>query len=125
MTLALYLDDCAYSKPLRERLIAAGHRVIIPVDEGIREVDDHLHLAHVRREGLILLTKNPRDFVDLHDDLITRGESHPGIFLVYQDNDSTRDMTDSQIVRAIARVEEVFGEGGLVDQLVSLNQFRW
>ena len=88
-------------------------------------MDDHLHLDYARREGLILLTKNPRDFVELHDELIASGASHPGIFLVYQDNDTTRDMADSQIVRAIARVEEVFGEGSLVDGVVNLNQYRW
>ena len=124
MTLALYLDDCAYSRPLRTRLIDAGHRVIVPVEAGIREVDDPIHLAYVIQEGLILLTKNPRDFVALHDELIANGRGHPGIFLVYQDNDSTRDMADSEIVSAIGRVEELHASAGLVNQLFILNQYR-
>lgn len=125
MTLALYLDDCAFSYSLQERLIGAGHRVTIPVDVGMREVGDEEHLAYVVRHGLVLLTKNPKDFVDLHDALLAAGGGHPGILLIYQDNDTTRDMAPAQIVQAIARVEELHGSTGLANQLFVLNRFRW
>ena len=125
MTLALYLDDCAYSKPLRERLIAAGHRVTVPVEAGIAKQGDPVHLAYAVREGLILVTKNCKDFLALHDELIKNGGSHPGLFFVYQDNDSTRDMSDADIVRAVARVEEIEGGAGFADRIVHLNSYRW
>ena len=125
MTLALYLDDCAFSYSLQERLIRAGHRVTIPVDVGMREVSDEEHLAYVVRHGLVLLTKNPKDFVELHDALLAAGGSHPGILLIYQDNDTTRDRDPAAIVQAIARVEEVHGPTGFANQLFVLNRFRW
>ena len=125
MTLALYLDDCAFSYSLQERLIRAGHQVTIPVDVGMREVGDDEHLAYVVQHGLILLTKNPKDFVILHHELLAAGGSHSGIFLVYQDNDTTRDMAPTEIVNAVAKVEEVHGPSGLANQLLILNRYRW
>ena len=56
---------------------------------------------------------------------MANGRSHPGIFLVYQDNDSTRDMADSEIVNAVARVEELHAVSGLANQLFKLNEYRW
>jgi hypothetical protein len=125
VTLALYLDDCAFSYSLQARLIRAGHRVTIPVDVEMREVGDEEHLAYVVQHGLVLLTKNPKDFVDLHDGLLAAGGGHAGILLVYQDNDTTRDMSDADIVGAVAHVEEIHGTTGLANQLFILNQFRW
>ena len=125
MTLALYLDDCAFSFALRDRLLQAGHRVTIPVDVGMREVGDEEHFEYVGQHGLILLTKNPKDFVILHHELLAAGGSHPGILLVYQDNDTTRDMAPTEIVNAVAKIEEVHGPSGLANQFFILNRYRW
>jgi hypothetical protein len=68
-----------------------------PVDAHLLGADDEEHLAYARQHGLVLLTKNPRDFRDVHD----QDSEHPGILLVYQDNDVTRDMQPSDIAQAI------------------------
>ena len=86
---------------------------------------DEEHLEHAAQHGLIVLTKNPKDFVHLHNAWRTANRDHPGIFLVYQDNDVGRDMSDAEVVRAVANVEEVHGAGGLANQVFSLNQYRW
>jgi len=45
------------------------------------------------------VTKNPADFAELH-----RGQpDHPGIFAIYQDNDS-RDMSYAEIAQSIANL---------------------
>jgi hypothetical protein len=51
---------------------------------------------------IVLLTKNPGDFLELHE----KNSQHAGILLVYQDNDPDRDMSHAEIVRAIANLEQ-------------------
>ena len=68
--------------------------------------------ATPRKHGLILLTKNPKDFLELHDQWRAAGQDHRGLFFVYQDNDPTRDMRDAEIVRAVANVEELHAAAG-------------
>jgi predicted nuclease of predicted toxin-antitoxin system len=62
---------------------------------------DPVHLAYAVQHGLILVTKDPDDFRDLH----RQDQNHPGIFGIYQDNDRIRDMTRTDIVAAIGRIE--------------------
>jgi len=96
----IYLDDCAYDKDLVRLLEQAGHTVVTPVQAGNTGQPDEVHFRHAADNGLLLLTKNPDDFVELHD----RDSEHAGILLIYQDNDPDRDMTNAEIVRAIANL---------------------
>jgi hypothetical protein len=123
MALALYLDDCAYSHILRDLLTQAGHQVVVPADAGLAGEDDPTHFAYAVAHGLILLTKNPRDFVLLHEACLAQQQHHPGLFVVYQDNDRSRDMKAADIVRSVANVESL-GQP-LADALVVLNEYRW
>jgi predicted nuclease of predicted toxin-antitoxin system len=100
LTLPLYLDDCAFDRDLRRVLQTAGHTVVVPADAGLTGADDEAHFAYVRAHGLVLVTFNADDFIALHE----RTSDHPGIFLIYSDNDVTRDMTNAEVVRAIANV---------------------
>ncbi len=125
MALALYLDDCAVSHPLRALLIGAGHQFTVPADAGLAGAAGEEHLTYAAQHELILLTKNPRDFLDLHDAWGAAGRGHPGIFLVYQDNDVGRDMTNADVVRALENVEVVHGAAGIANQIFSLNQYQW
>src|ERR1700733_12151391 len=94
VALTLYLDDCANAGLLADLLSQAGHTVVRPGDVGMRGAADDAHLAYAIAHGLILITKNPKDFRILHD----LDQNHPGIFAIYQDNDLTRDMTDADVV---------------------------
>jgi hypothetical protein len=67
----------------------------------------------------LLLTKNPRDFEELH----TRYPQPPGILSVYQDNDPTKDMSVVDIVRAI---ENLIAAGmPMAGQFIPLNAWRY
>lgn len=106
MSLKIYLDDCANSRDLIRVLRAAGHDVVIPADVGLTGARDPAHFAHAAAAGLVLLTKNPRDFAVLHQ----ADSNHAGIVVVYQDNDPTRDMTPAEIARALANLVNAGGE---------------
>jgi Domain of unknown function (DUF5615) len=67
LSLNLYLDDCAYAKTLVQLLRAAGHRVVTPTDAGTSGKADEEHLQYAASQGLILITKNPDDFAQLHE----------------------------------------------------------
>ncbi len=123
MTLALYLDDCAFAHELRDLLIAASHTVVIPADVGLRGARDPLHFQHAVGNQLILVTKNPLDFEALHTAHLDAGGHHPGIFAIYQDNDP-RDMSNQEIVAAVANAEAWYAGTGFADLFLSLNACR-
>ena len=56
--------------------------------------------VYAKAHELTILTKNPRDFRQLH----LADTDHAGILLVYVDNDPTRDMSDADVVRAIGNL---------------------
>ena len=117
MALNLYLDDCADSRLLATLLTHAGHTVVRPVDAGTFGEDDPVHLAYAVQHGLILVTKDPDDFHDLHK----QDPNHSGIFGIYQDNDRTRDMTPA----AVARIEGAVPYGfPIAGQFHVLNDWR-
>lgn len=101
LSLKIYLDDCAYTKKLVMFLRSAGHHVVTPADAGTSKVEDVVHFQFAVSQDLVLLTKNPKDFDDLHN----ANPRHPGILVIYQDNDPDRDMTLGDIVRSIANLE--------------------
>jgi predicted nuclease of predicted toxin-antitoxin system len=98
----IYLDDCAYAKELVRLLKAAGHQVTMPQQAGTTGREDEAHLRYAADQSMVLLTKNPDDFLELH----RKYPQHAGILLVYQDNDPDRDMNHAEIVRAIANLEQ-------------------
>ena len=73
-----------------------------PRQAGITGRDDEVHLRYATDNSLLLVTKNPDDFLELHQ----KNSQHAGILLVYQDNDADRDMNHGDIVRAIANLEK-------------------
>jgi hypothetical protein len=62
----IYLDDCAYAKELVTLLEAAGHQVATPRQAGTTGREDEVHRRYATANSLILLTKNPDDFLELH-----------------------------------------------------------
>ena len=120
MSLRLYLDDCAYSKRLRNILRGAPHlhHVETPSAAGIRGQSDAVHLAYARLNDLILITKDPDDF----DGLQRENPTYPGIFVVYEDGDP-RDMTDADIAKA---VQNLAGSGVPIrDTIYILNRWNY
>jgi hypothetical protein len=72
------------------------HEVVSPASAGLLGANDELHFAYARGHDLIVITKNPSDFLALH----RAAPEHPGIFLIYQDNRPS-DMRPADIARAI------------------------
>lgn len=120
MGLRLYLDDCAYSKRLRQELSVEpyNHYVEIPQEANLRGATDDDHFAYARNQNLIVITKNPDDFEALH----AQYPDHPGIFAIYQDNDP-RDMSAVEIVQAIQNLVDV--ELPLTGVFHALNDWRY
>lgn len=107
MSLALYLDDCVFSRKLRRLLIDAGHDVQTPddVNPSLSGADDILHFAHAKMAGRVILTYNARDFRVLHED------------------DPSKDMSYFQIVQAIANLEST--GVAIAGEFWSLNAYLW
>ena len=102
-------------------LMAAGHDVQSPgdVNPPLVGADDPTHLAHAIADQRVLLTLNAHDFKFLHN----QNPDHPGILVVHQDNDPSKDMSYAAIVAAIANLEQSGVE--IAGGFWILNAFRW
>jgi len=101
----LYLDDDSAKSALVARLKKEGHHVVAPVDAALSGAADPRHLLYAALNALVLLTRNHDDFKVLHLLIQATHGRHPGILVNRFDNDPTRDMKDSEIVRAIRNLE--------------------
>ncbi len=89
----IYLDDDVASATLASLLRKAGHDVRIPAEVGMMGRDDAVHLTFAIQQDFVCLTRNYGDFQNLHN-LIRAARGHrPGILVLRQDNDPTRDLT--------------------------------
>jgi hypothetical protein len=118
----LYLDDDTASTLLAKLLAKAGHDVQMPVDVGTAGVPDAVHLTRAILDGRVSITKNHDDFWILHNLIRHAQGHHPGIFVVRQDNDPTRDMTAKGIVAAIRKLETAGAP--VADEFIVLNHWR-
>jgi hypothetical protein len=116
------MDDNMSSPVLAALLRKAGHDVQLPADANMAGENDPVHLAHAVREDRSCLTYNYGDFEDLHELIIAAQGHHPGILVVRQDNDPTRDLSEPEIVRAIRKL--LAAQAPVVDQYIVLNHWR-
>jgi predicted nuclease of predicted toxin-antitoxin system len=117
-----YLDDDSAGGLLAQLLQQAGHDVQRPRDVGKAGEDDSVHLAHAIREDRVLLSRNYRDFENLHDLVLAAKGHHAGILVVRKDNNPRRDLTDHGIVRAIGKL--LVAQVPIADQFIVLNHWR-
>src|SRR5712691_5280466 len=97
----LYLDDDLAGPHLTQMLRNAGHDVLRPADVGLAGEDDVVHFTRAIREDRIMLSRNYRDYENLHDLILEARGHHPGILVIRRDDKSKRNMTRADIVRAI------------------------
>ena len=102
----LYLDDDSVNPLLARLLRNAGRDVQFPRDVSLSGEPDSVHLTHAIKGARVLLTRNYRDFEQLHN-------------LV---NDPKRDLSPRGIVRAIAKLEAAGIP--IADSYHILNQWR-
>jgi len=122
MPLSLYLDDCADDDTLAVLLRSAGHQVHTPRLAGTAGVSDREHLDYAASHGYTLLTKDPDDFIELHDHWKTTNRAHSGILLIYEDKEVSKNMSRTQIVAAIKNL--VASGLPIANSIHVLNQWR-
>lgn len=97
----IYIDDDGASPILVRLLKSAGHNAVLPVDVGLQGEEDPIHLTYAIRQDRVFLSRNYRDFENLHNLIIAARGHHPGILIARRDNDSRRNPTPPKIIRAI------------------------
>ena len=118
-TAGVYLDDCAFAYDLVDALRNERFRVVTPIDADLLGARDEEHFAFAARAGLPLITKNPEDFIALHE----ASAAHAGILVVYQDNVAGKDMRPSDVVRAL---RNLFASGlPIAGEVHVLNHWRF
>ena len=118
----LYLDDNITDRRLVAHLRRTGHDVVVPTEAEQDGASDAKHFAYAILHDRVLLTQDYKDFSDLHDLILTSGGSHPGLLLLYTENDPTRDMTPRSIALAISKLETA--DIPLVNHIQVVNHWR-
>ena len=119
MSLQLLLDEDAQDKRLVRMLRLAGHEVITVNETGLAGQLDSIILDYARTQNCLLFTFNCDDFQALHE----ANPRHPGILVVYHNDDFSKDMSFKAIVRAIANLEAA--NLPLANQFISLNYWNY
>jgi predicted nuclease of predicted toxin-antitoxin system len=117
--LKLYLDDCAYSKRLRQMLLDAGHQVVTPFEAGLVGFADSRHFDYACQHELVIVTKDADDFEELH----RQNHQHFGILAICEEADRSKNMSYGDIVRAIENITAA--NVPLPGQFYVLNHWRW
>jgi hypothetical protein len=103
----VYVDDDSVDAVLLRLLRRDGHDVQIPADVGLPGSSDQVHLAHAIRDLRAMLTRNYRDFEDLHDLVVSAATGHHrGILAVRFDNNPRNNMSAGDIARAVGNLEK-------------------
>ncbi len=119
MSLRLLIDEDSLAKALVKMLRKAGHDVVTVNEAGFSGARDDLVFEYAIRSERILLTRNCDDFQALHQANL----NHPGILAIYQDDKRSKNLSRSEIVKAIANLETAGIP--LANQFISLNQWRY
>jgi len=103
----LYIDDDSVDPGLLRLLRRDGHEVQVPADVGLAGSSDQVHLAHAIRDRRVMLTRNYRDFLELHDLAVAAASGHHnGILVVLSDNNPRNNMSLGDIARAVRNLEK-------------------
>jgi predicted nuclease of predicted toxin-antitoxin system len=118
----VYLDDNSASPLLAKLLRKAGHDPQLPSDVALAGKSDAVHLTHAIEQDRACLTKDYEDYLELHLLIGAAKGRHPGILVVREDNDPTRDLTAKGIVAAIRKLEAA--NAPIRDEYTILNKWR-
>jgi predicted nuclease of predicted toxin-antitoxin system len=118
----IYLDEDMASGLLIRLLKNAGHDVDAPNAAGMLGRSDPKQFTFAIHESRVCLTANYDDYEDLHPLVREAHGNHPGILVVRQENDPTRDLTSKGIVVAIRKLEAA--SVPIDNEYIVLNQWR-
>ncbi len=114
----LLLDEDSQGNVLVRLLRDAEHDVETVAGAGMAGQSDLAVLAYAMAAGRVLLTRNGRDFLLLHQ----ADADHAGILVEHQDTDASKNMTYRQIATAIAKIETSGWD--VRGQFVSINAWQ-
>jgi predicted nuclease of predicted toxin-antitoxin system len=118
----IYLDEDLASGLLTKLLQNAGHVVSSPAATGTVGKTDAVQLTCAVHEQRACLSRNYKDFEELHLLVAEVHGHHFGILIVRRENDPTRDLTPKGIVAAIRKLEAA---GVPIDnEYIVLNHWR-
>lgn len=122
MSLRLLLDEDTQANRLIRLLRDAGHDVETATEAGLIHKADTLVLSYARQNKRLVLTRNCAHFHTLH----TSQVEPAGVLAIFQHNTDT-DLSDIQIVQAIAALEKFSQETDWAfgTEFVVLNQWHW
>jgi predicted nuclease of predicted toxin-antitoxin system len=116
------IDENTSAPRLAARLRGEGHQPILAQDVGLLSAADPRVLIWAISHALPVLTRDNKDFQDLHDLIMAAGGQHPGLLVVCFDDDPRHNLGDRAIAAAISKLES--SGVPIPDQLHVLNQWR-
>ncbi len=119
LSLKLLLDEDSQAKGLLNLLREAGHDVVTVNEVGLTSKPDSVVLDYAREQGRVLLSRNCDDFNNLHN----ADPNHPGILVIYQNSDRSKNMNYKTIVKCIANLET--SGSSPVNQFIALNPWNY
>jgi predicted nuclease of predicted toxin-antitoxin system len=116
------IDENLCDRSLESRLRSQGHNPILAIDVGLLSVKDPRVLIWAIGQGLPVLTRDSKDFEDLHDLVVAAGGHHPGLLAVRFDDDPRHSMSHRAIGVAISKLESAGVP--IPDRIHVLNHWR-
>ena len=113
----LLLDEDSLGNVFVRMLREAGHDVETVVEIGMAGMCDHDVFAHAKHTRRVILTRNVRDYIGLHQ----ADAVHFGILAGYQYADRAKNMSYKQVVAAIGKIEA--SQWKLQGEFVALNSW--
>jgi predicted nuclease of predicted toxin-antitoxin system len=118
----LLLDENVNDRRLASRLRAHGHDPVLSGDVGLLSAADARVFIWAIGQALPVLTRDTRDFRDLQELILVAGGHHPGLLLIYFDDDPRQNLSDRAIAGALSKLES--SGVPIADHVHALNQWR-
>jgi hypothetical protein len=118
----LLIDENMSSPRLASRLRAREHDPVLAQDVGLLSTADARVMIWAIGQALPVLTRNARDFEDMHELIMAASGHHTGLLIVRFDGDPRHNMTEQGIAAAISRLES--SGVPIADRLHVLNQWQ-
>src|SRR5437879_4706497 len=99
------IDENSSSPRLASRLRARGHDPVLAHDVRLLSTADARVMIGAIGQALPVLTRNSRDFEDLHELNMAACGHHPGLLIVRFDSDPRHNITEQGITTAISKLE--------------------
>jgi len=111
----LCMDEDSLHRDVFEALTRAGFDCLTVTAAGRSGLPDDEQLGYSTEASRVILTRNARDFVRLHDEWSTAGRSHAGIIVL-----TSRPISVGEIQRAVTAIAELYDADRIRGQLVFL-----